>query len=417
MTPMNKNTRMEKRLAVGLMALLLLGCLMVMRPFLSALLWAVVLCFSLWPIHRRLTAWLRGRRTLAAALSTLAVTLVLVVPLVIIGFRIADDARALASATRKWVDDGPPAAPGWLEKIPLLGRPAKFYWGEFAEDTARLLQQLKTAADAQQASTNAPVTENAETPPATTPTTTAPTPGLADSKLIKGLGKVIGGAQSKLISIGLAIGRGIIEVGLSVFLVFFLLRDGEEMARRLTTGITRIAGEKGRHLLDVAGNTVRGVVYGILGTALAQGGLAGLGFLIAGVPGAALLGLLTFFLSVVPMGPPLVWVPATIWLFQQGRAGWGVFMLVWGLLVSSVDNIVKPWLISQGSNMPFILIFFGVLGGALAFGFIGVFLGPTLLAVAYRIVEEWSRLPVPETTAALAPGAPAESAAEKASGQ
>ena len=118
--------------------------------------------------------------------------------------------------------------------------------------------------------------------------------------------------------------------------------------------------------------------------------MAGIGFFIAGVPGAALLALLTFFLSVVPVGPPLVWVPAALWLFHQGSTGWGIFMLVWGVLVSSVDNVVKPWLISQGSDLPFILIFFGVLGGALMFGFIGVFIGPTLLAVGYRLVEEWA---------------------------
>jgi predicted PurR-regulated permease PerM len=143
-------------------------------------------------------------------------------------------------------------------------------------------------------------------------------------------------------------------------------------------------------LLTVAANTVRGVVYGILGTGLVQALMAGIGYFIAGVPGAALLALLTFFLSVVPVGPPLVWIPAALWLFHQGSTGWGIFMLAWGVLVSSVDNVVKPWLISQGSDLPFILIFFGVLGGALMFGFIGVFIGPTLLAVGYRLVEEWA---------------------------
>jgi predicted PurR-regulated permease PerM len=140
----------------------------------------------------------------------------------------------------------------------------------------------------------------------------------------------------------------------------------------------------------VAGKTVRGVVYGILGTALAQAVVAGIGFVIAGVPGAALLALLTFFFSVVPLvGTALAWVPAALWLFHQGSTGWGIFMLVWGVGVANIDNVVKPWLISQGSDMPFILIFFGVLGGALSFGFIGVFLGPTLLAVGFRLVEEW----------------------------
>src|SRR5438045_5453912 len=143
------------------------------------------------------------------------------------------------------------------------------------------------------------------------------------------------------------------------------------------------------HLLEIAGNTVRGVVYGILGTGLVQAVMAGIGFFIAGVPGAALLALLTFFLSVVPVGPPLVWIPAALWLFHQGSTGWGIFMLVWGMLVSSVDNVVKPWLISQGSDLQFLLILFGFLGGPLMFGFIGVFIGPTLLAVGYRLFTEW----------------------------
>ena len=114
-----------------------------------------------------------------------------------------------------------------------------------------------------------------------------------------------------------------------------------------------------------------------------------------------MLALLTFFLSVVPVGPPLIWLPAALWLFHQGSSGWGIFMVIWGVGVSSLDNFVKPWLISQGSALPFLLIFFGVLGGALAFGFIGVFIGPTLLAVGYRLVAEWvSTDPMAPTEAA-----------------
>ena len=193
-----------------------------------------------------------------------------------------------------------------------------------------------------------------------------------------------------LLAVSVAIGTGLLHLALSIFIAFFFFRDGLALGQRLTTSVQRIGGERGMHLLEVAGNTVRGVVYGILGTGLVQALMAGIGFLIAGVPGAALLALLTFFLSVVPVGPPLVWLPATLWLFHQGSTGWGIFMLAWGVVVSSVDNVVKPWLISQGSDLPFILIFFGVLGGALVFGFIGVFIGPTLLAVGYRLVEEWA---------------------------
>jgi len=146
------------------------------------------------------------------------------------------------------------------------------------------------------------------------------------------------------------------------------------------------------HLLEVAGKTVNSVVYGILGTALAQGVLAGIGFLIAGVPGATLLGLATFFLSVVPVGPPLIWASATVWLYYQGAIGMAIFMGLWGLLVISlVDNFLRPIIISRGSHLPFILVFLGVLGGVLTFGFIGVFLGPTFLAVGYHVLSEWMR--------------------------
>jgi len=383
---MNESTKLERNLGVTVLILLLIGSFAVMRPFLSSLLWGVVLCFCLWPIQRRLIDWLKGRRTLAALVTTASISLVLVVPFVVLGVSLADDARALGSATRRWLEAGPPGPPAWLEKIPMIGRPARAYWKEFAADAANLMRELHKAAEetpGEEAGLAAPATQKSKLE-------AAPDGSVTNSRLVRSLKTLVSSARSSFLKAGLAIGRGVIEVGLSVFLTFFILRDGAAVADRLTTGVGRIAGDRGRHLLEVAGKTVRGVVYGILGTALVQGVLAGLGFLIAGVPGAALLGLLTFFLSPVPFGPPLVWVPAVIWLFSQGWIGWGIFMLVWGFGVSSIDNFVKPWLISQESAMPFILIFFGVIGGALAFGLVGVFLGPTILAVVYRLIEEWS---------------------------
>jgi predicted PurR-regulated permease PerM len=144
-------------------------------------------------------------------------------------------------------------------------------------------------------------------------------------------------------------------------------------------------------LIAVAGETVHGVIYGVLGTAMAQGVLAAIGFAIAGVPSSVLLGLITFFLSVVPVGPPLVWGGVAFWLFQQNETGWAIFVFIWGfLLVSTVDNIIKPFIISRGSRLPFVVVFLGVLGGVLAFGVIGAFLGPVLLAVTYQLVIEWT---------------------------
>jgi predicted PurR-regulated permease PerM len=136
---------------------------------------------------------------------------------------------------------------------------------------------------------------------------------------------------------------------------------------------------------------VRGVVYGILGTALVQSVIAGIGFAVAGIPQPGLLAFLTFFLSPLPVGPPLIWIPAALWLFARGSVGWGIFMICWGVLVSSVDNVVKPLIISRGgAPLPFIAILLGILGGAFAFGFIGVFLGPTLLAIGFELLKWWT---------------------------
>ncbi|MDD5139489.1 MAG: AI-2E family transporter [Verrucomicrobiales bacterium] len=349
------NSKLERNIGWVILLILLAGCLLVLRPFISALLWAVVLCSSSWPVYRRLLGWLGNRRTLAALVMTLAMILIILMPFLIVGTTLADNVKELTAATKRLIEAGPPAPPAWLLKVPGVGQQATDYWQNLAADTSKIWTEAQ---------------------------------------------RLIEPASSWLLKGGIALGGGLMQLALSIFIAFFLFRDGLAVGGRLITAVERIGGERGKHLLEVAGNTVRGVVYGILGTALVQAIAAGVGFFIAGVPGVALLALLTFFSSVVPVvGTALIWLPASIWLFHQGSTGWGIFMLVWGFGVANIDNIVKPWLISQGSNMPFILIFFGVLGGALAFGFIGVFLGPTLLAVGYRLVTEWSAIKSAEPAA------------------
>jgi predicted PurR-regulated permease PerM len=338
--------KIERNLGWAVVLLLLAGCLLVLRPFVSAMLWAVVLCISSWPVYHRLLGWLGNRRTVAALIMTLAMVLIVLMPFFIVAMTLADNIKDLTGAAHSWIEDGPPAPPAWLAKIPIVGQKAMDYWQSLAADTAKLWTEAQRLIE--------PVS----------------------SWLLKG---------------GLALGGGLIQLAISIFIAFFLFRDGVSVGRRLTHVVERIGGERGNHLLTVAGKTVRGVVYGILGTALVQAVAAGIGFFIAGVPGVALLALLTFFFSIVPVvGTALTWLPAAVWLFHQGSTGWAIFMLIWGFGVANIDNVVKPWLISQGSDMPFILIFFGVLGGALTFGFIGVFLGPTFLAVGFRLLEEWS---------------------------
>jgi predicted PurR-regulated permease PerM len=338
-------SKLEQNLGWAVLLVLLAGCLLVLRPFMSALLWAVVLTFSSWPVYRRLLRLVGNRNTVAAFLMTLAMILVILLPFVIVGTTLADNVSQLTDATKRLIENGPPAPPEWLARVPAVGQRAADYWQSLAADSTKLW---------------------------------------ADSR------RFIEPVSAGLLKGGLALGSGLMQLALSIFIAFFLFRDGAAVGGLLTTAVERIAGETGGHLLTLAGKTVRGVVYGILGTALLQAIVTGIGLFIAGVPGAVLLALLTFFVSVIPIvGTGLVWIPAALWLFNQGLTGWGIFLLIWGVGVSNIDNFVKPWLISQGSDLPFILIFFGVVGGALVFGFIGLFIGPTLLAVGYRLVAEW----------------------------
>jgi predicted PurR-regulated permease PerM len=361
--------------------------------------WAMILAYSLHPMQRLFTAWFRGSRTLAACLVTLTVTLLFAGPVVLIGASIAQDGKDLAMATRSWFMAVPEKPPAWVGQVPVMGDELEAYWTGFFEGRNRWMDQLD---------------KEVKTPPPRPKIVVETGDGLvvqdqpamanevviddsaADRKAdsshaVMLLGRYLSWAQSGLISAGKAVVQGVTQMLISAFLAFFLLRSAPELSDRLAVAVERLAGERGRHLIKVAGDTVRGVIYGILGTAIAQALVAGLGFWIAGVPGAVLLAVLTFFFAVIPFGPPLIWLPASLWLFAQNQPGFGVFMLLWGFLgISSVDNFLRPYLISQGNKMPFALIFCGVIGGALAFGLVGVFMGPTMLAVAFRLIEEWS---------------------------
>jgi predicted PurR-regulated permease PerM len=403
----NKRLKVEPLLGGLALILLLMGCFSVLKPFITALLWATILAYSLYPLQRLFTRWFRGSRTLAACFVTLTLSVILAGPIFLIGFSIAQDGKDFANAARKCFLEAPDQAPAWVAQAPVVGKELSVYWSNFAEDRKRWVEQLDKAVKTPPPRPKI-VLENGdefvveEAPaPAVVDEVAAKSDGANVSKnpphVVVLLGQFLSWARSGLIAVGLAVGQGVTQILLSAFLAFFLLRDAPILAERLTIAVDRLAGGRGQHLIKVAGGTVRGVIYGILGTAIAQALVAGLGFWIAGLPGAALLSVLTFFFAVIPFGPPMVWLPSSLWLFAQNKPGMGIFLLLWGLLgISSVDNFLRPYLISQGSKMPFILIFCGVIGGALAFGFVGVFLGPTLLAVGFRLIEEWSSGPVGE---------------------
>jgi predicted PurR-regulated permease PerM len=343
---MNSTQRSDRIVAITIAILLTAGCIVVLYPFVSALLWAVILCFVTWPTFLWGVRLLGGRRTLAATLMALLVAALLVAPFVAVGLSLADNVSHLTAVISRGLEHGPPEPPVWLADIPLVGHRLHLAWQTLTHDSARLTTALQ---------------------------------------------RLVVPVSTWLLSQGVALGAGVLYLILSVLLLFFLYRDGAALAARLQEVTRRIAGTRAQQLVDLAVSTVRGVVYGILGSLLAQGILAGVGFLVAGVPGAFLLGFLTLFLSILPGGPALLWLPASLWLYKQGATGWAIFLALWGLLVvSTADNVIKPYLIGRGSDLPFILVLLGVLGGAFAFGVIGIFLGPTLLAVGYTVVRDWA---------------------------
>jgi predicted PurR-regulated permease PerM len=178
---------------------------------------------------------------------------------------------------------------------------------------------------------------------------------------------------------------------LALFVAFFFYVYAEPIAARLRLILERIAGERAERLINVTGATVRGVVYGILGTAVVQGILTAFGLYISGVPRAVLLGTVAGFLSVLPIGAPVVWIPAALWLMSSEHLGWGIFLAVYGVVaVSGADSVIRPYFIARGAQLPFLLTVLGVLGGALAFGLLGIFLGPVLLGVGYTLINEWA---------------------------
>jgi len=341
---MNENTRTYARIA--LVALIIIGAGWVLAPFIAALLFAAILCLTTWPFFAWINVRVKGRTTLAALLATLILATAVLLPMTYLAATIADGVTQLLVLLRAWFEAGDWSPPAWLSTIPLAGEHLDAYWRKLAGSQAELAN----------------------------------------------LGKQLFEPTRKLLTSAAAlIGQGLLELTLVVFIAFFFYRDGYKLAAHLSRFAAKIGGEMGERMLQLSRSTIMGVMVGIVGTAAAQALIALIGFLIAGVPAALLLSDATFFLSMVPVGPPLIWGGAAWWLYSQGETGWAIFMIIWGVaVISSVDNFIKPILISRTASLPILLIALGVFGGVLAFGFVGIFLGPVILALALTLVEGWS---------------------------
>lgn len=338
--------RIERYVGAALLLLVAVGCFVVLRSFLSAVLWAVILSFSTWPIYAHIEEMFRGRRALAALLMTMLAAAVLLLPMAALGSRLAGEVTQIAGIVSRWMEEGPSAPPAWVATVPVIGARLDAYWQTIANDEAKFTADLQP---------------------------------------------YISTARQAILDIGASLAAGIGELALSLLIAFFLYRDGMTGVHAVSAMLGRVAGSHGERLMAVAGGTIKGVVYGIIGTNFTQAVLAMLGLLIAGVPGALFLGFATFFLTLIPLAPAIIFVPAILWLIQQGAIVSAIFLAIWYVVVFiALESVLRAYFISRGGDLPLILVFLGILGGVLGFGLLGIFVGPTILAVGYALVQDWS---------------------------
>lgn len=340
--------RIDLLLRVLLTASVCVGCYLIVSPFLTAIIIAAILAVVTWPLFLKVRAACRERATLAATAMVSGIIVVFLIP---ISFLLVASAQQIPKAVRllrAWIASGF-QVPTWISEIPFVGD-----W---------LHNELVTTLD---------------------PHT------LTDT-----LQKALEPAASAVLGTAVNVSNALMQLALVTFIVFFFYRDGARFGEHVKTFLNRIGGDMSGELGAILVNTTRSAVFGIIGTAMAQGVVAGIGFWIVDMPGTLLLGLAVTALSVVPIGPPLVWIPCAVWLYTQGEIGMAVFLVLWGTLaVSSVDNFLKPFLIARGTPLPLALVFLGVFGGLISFGFLGLILGPVLLSIGMALLQAWLKRPL-----------------------
>ena len=353
----------ERVLAATLLVGLAIGCIAVLLPFLSAILWGGILVFSTWPLFDWLRVHLRLGNRVAAGVMVLLTAVLIVMPVAIAAPAGVDDVNALARSVQGALERGLPGAPGWLYSVPLVGPTLTDYWNSWAADL---------------------------------------------SVMVAFFSPYFGMVAENGLKLFLGVAGGLLQFLIALLVSFFFWASGDTLRVHVDRLAERIAGAQAARLVAVTGATVRGTVYGILGTAVVQGLLTTFGLYVSGVPRPLLLGLIAGLLSVLPIGAPVVWIPAFLWLLSTGHTAWGVFLGLYGLfIISGSDNVIRPYFIARGADLPFLLTILGVLGGALAFGLLGLFLGPVLLGVGFTLVMEFANPAIlPETPASPDPPSP-----------
>ena len=349
------------RIVLGVLTIggLTLASFWVLRPFLLAGIWATMIVIATWPALRAVQARLWGSRGLAVAAMTLVMILIIAAPLATAVVGLADRADDIVAWTKALTRFSMPPPPEWLFQVPLVGRKIAYEWAVLAalptEDlVARAAPYLRA----------------------------------------------IGGWV--LYELG-AVGTLMVHILLAVTISAILYAHGETVGAGVLAFTRRLAGESGERVTRLAASAIRAVALGIVLTALVQSIVGGIGLLIVGVPYALLLTSLMFLLAVAQIGAVPVLLGAVIWAYWSHGTFWGTVMLLWSIGAGSMDNVLRPVLIKRGADLPFLLRFAGVLGGLLAFGLVGLFVGPVVLAVTYTLLEAW----------VLGPGAPPSSAARE----
>ena len=331
-----------------LVAALILGIVLltfsVLRPFVVPLIWGAILSYVSWPLQQRIVRAVRGRNGLAALLTTILVTLAIVVPLAWLVLMVRVEAVNGYAKVQTFLASKPSLPPA-LHDLPWIGAWAQNMLEQLSADPTAIREQLVMT--------------------------------LEQSSIE--VSKLIGG-----------VGRNVAKLFFAVLSMFFLLRDGPRLVREARAILEGILGPRVHDYLDAIGATTQAVVYALILGAIAQGTVAGIGYFFAGVEAPVLMGAITVLIALIPFGAPLVWGSLALWMLINGHLGHGIFLMIWGLLIVSwVDNLVRPMVISNATRMPFLLVVFGVLGGVLAFGLVGLFIGPVLLAVSLAIWREW----------------------------
>jgi predicted PurR-regulated permease PerM len=334
----------RRLLVAGIIAGIVLLTFSVLQPFLVPLIWGAILAYVSWPANQRILRSVGGRPGVAAFVTTLLVTLAIIIPLIWLVLLLRVEALAAYAEVQAFLAADPKLPPALLE-LPWIGPWAEDLLAEITQNPGALREQFVF---------------------------------LMEESSVE-VSRVIGG-----------VGRNVAKLFFAVLSMFFLLRDGPRVLREVRAILEGILGPRVSDYLDSVGSTTQAVVYALILGAIAQGAVAGIGYWIFGLQAPVLLGAITVLIALIPFGAPVVWGSLSIWMLVTGNVGGGIGLLLWGLLlVSWVDNIVRPLVISNATRMPFLLVVFGVLGGVLAFGLVGLFIGPVLLAVTLAIWREW----------------------------